>query len=603
MKINSIMRISLSVFTFLCSVLSWGQTVLANYKFENNLTVEAGSIGSPTFTASTTVSYFAGVTGQAVSYASSAGKYFDLVISTTGYSNIDISFSGRSSAASTSWVVTGDATGGTTFSGVTSLACPNGSFATLSPFILGATYDNKASIRVRITATGSATATLRLDDLIIRGTSMSSNTITTNTALTGSPYCVSGSTGASVSVPFTSVGTFTGNTYTAQLSNAAGSFGTPVNIGTLVSDLNSGTITTTIPAGTAAGTGYRIRVISNNPVVTGPDNTVNLTVNNAAVITAQPSATIQNVCQNAAATALSVTATGTTLSYQWYSNTTNSNSGGTAVGTNSASYAPVTTTAGTLYYYCVVTAVCGASATSNVSGAVNVTAIPVAPSGTINVSANPSCGAATLSYSAPSANIYWQTSATGTLTTSPTTTNYTSSATANTYTIYVRELSGTSCWSPATSVTFTVVAPVNITAQPTNKTITEGSNTTFTVTATGTSLTYQWQVDTGGGFVNLTNVAPYSTVTTSILTITAAPITMNGYLYRCIVSGAAPCGNVISNSGSLSVTLTPPNNPTAILPCYGNTTLGLSWVASSGGSTPDGYMVFALAGATAPIAT
>ncbi len=139
MKNNYNTKLTLLVFTFLCSVLSFSQVTLANYKFENNLTVEAGSIGSPTFTASTAVSYFAGVTGQAVSYASSAGKYFDLVISTTGYNNIDISFSGRSSAASTSWVVTGDATGGTTFSAVTSLACPNGSFATLSPFILGAT--------------------------------------------------------------------------------------------------------------------------------------------------------------------------------------------------------------------------------------------------------------------------------------------------------------------------------------------------------------------------------------------------------------------------------------------------------------------------------
>ncbi|TXI68428.1 MAG: hypothetical protein E6Q46_01225 [Flavobacterium sp.] len=87
------------------------------------------------------------------------------------------------------------------------------------------------------------------------------------------------------------------------------------------------------------------------------------------------------------------------------------------------------------------------------------------------------------------------------------------------------------------------------------------------------------------------------------MTITAAPITMNGYVYRCVVSGAAPCGSVTSNVGTLTVNLTAPNNPTAIVPCYGNNTLGLSWTASSGGSAPDGYMVFALAGATAPAAT
>lgn len=44
------------------------------------------------------------------------------------------------------------------------------------------------------------------------------------------------------------------------------------------------------------------------------------------------------------------------LSYQWYSNTANSITGGTAVGTNANTYTPVITSAGTTYYYCVVTA-------------------------------------------------------------------------------------------------------------------------------------------------------------------------------------------------------------------------------------------------------
>lgn len=461
------------------------------------------------------------------------------------------------------------------------------------------------NLKFRITLLNNATAEQWVvDDFKVQGILASSNTITTDTVITGSPFCVSASTGASVSVPFTSVGTFNaGNVYTAQLSNASGNFASAVNIGTVTSTANSGTIAATIPAGTVAGTGYRIRVVSNNPTVIGTDNTVNLTVQIPAAITAQPSITVQNLCQGSAATALSVTATGTTLTYQWYSNTTATTSGGTTVGTNSASYTPVTTAAGTLYYYCVVSAACGASVTSNVSGAVNVTAVPSAPSGTINISANPSCGAATLTYSAPNANIYWQTSATGTSTGNPTTSSFTSLATAGTYTRYVRELNG-SCWGPATaSASFTIVEPIAITVQPPNRVITDGSNTTFTVTATGSTPSYQWQVDTGSGFVNLSNVAPYSNVTTATMTITAAPITMNGYLYRCIVSGAAPCGSVTSSSGSLTVSYTAPNNPTTIVPCYGNNTLGLSWTASSGGSAPDGYMVFALAGATTPAAT
>ncbi|WP_369355500.1 discoidin domain-containing protein, partial [Lysinibacillus capsici] len=47
---------------------------------------------------------------------------------------------------------------------------------------------------------------------------------------------------------------------------------------------------------------------------------------------------------------------GGTLSYQWYSNTTNSTSGGTPIsGATNATYAAPTSTAGTMYYYVVVT--------------------------------------------------------------------------------------------------------------------------------------------------------------------------------------------------------------------------------------------------------
>ncbi len=93
-------------------------------------------------------------------------------------------------------------------------------------------------------------------------------------AISGGPFCA----GTTISVPFTSFGTFTGNTYTVQLSDAAGSFASPVSIGTLGSNANSGTISATLPTGTAAGSGYRIRVISNGPVVTGTDNGSNLSI-------------------------------------------------------------------------------------------------------------------------------------------------------------------------------------------------------------------------------------------------------------------------------------------------------------------------------------
>ena len=71
---------------------------------------------------------------------------------------------------------------------------------------------------------------------------------------------------------------------------------------------------------------------------------------------------------------LTVVATldGYTLSYQWYKNTTNSNTGGTVIsGATAASYTPtLPSTAGTTYYYCIVTATNGTetlTATSDVA--------------------------------------------------------------------------------------------------------------------------------------------------------------------------------------------------------------------------------------------
>ncbi len=57
---------------------------------------------------------------------------------------------------------------------------------------------------------------------------------------------------------------FGGNTFTAQLSDAAGNFGSPVSLGAV----NPGTSTLTIPTNTPLGTGYKIRIVSSSPVVT-----------------------------------------------------------------------------------------------------------------------------------------------------------------------------------------------------------------------------------------------------------------------------------------------------------------------------------------------
>lgn len=117
------------------------------------------------------------------------------------------------------------------------------------------------------------------------------------------------------------------------------------------------------------------------------------------------------------------------------------------------------------------------------------------------------------------------------------TTVYASPASTTTYS--ARITNGT-CQSATTNVTVTVNQPPVITTQPSGANTCVEAIKTFTVAATGSSLTYQWQVNTGSGFVNVTNTGVYSGATTATLTLTGVPASFNGYIYRVIVSGACP---------------------------------------------------------------
>jgi len=74
-----------------------------------------------------------------------------------------------------------------------------------------------------------------------------------------------------------------------------------------------------------------------------------------------------------------------------------------------------------------------------------------------------------------------------------------------------------------------------ITSQPASLTKCAGSAATFSVTATGTGLTYQWQVSADGG-VTFTNIS--DTETNTSYTIAATTLAESGLKYQVIVSGA-----------------------------------------------------------------
>lgn len=95
------------------------------------------------------------------------------------------------------------------------------------------------------------------------------------TSITPAQVCA----GSTVSVAFNTSGTFNaGNQFTAQLSDAAGSFAAPIATAT-----GAGSpITLTVPAGTATGT-YKVRVVSTSPAVIS--DTVDLQVVNLSNLT------------------------------------------------------------------------------------------------------------------------------------------------------------------------------------------------------------------------------------------------------------------------------------------------------------------------------
>src|ERR1035437_40625 len=126
-------------------------------------------------------------------------------------------------------------------------------------------------------------------------------TAITNTVTTSAVDPTTYAAGASVSVPFTLAGAATlyaNNIWTAQLSDAAGSFTNPVAIGTVATPTvaGTGTVSATIPSGTPNGTGYRIRVVGTAPGTIGTDNGSNITITNgiSPALTAATGATVDN---------------------------------------------------------------------------------------------------------------------------------------------------------------------------------------------------------------------------------------------------------------------------------------------------------------------
>lgn len=244
-------------------------------------------------------------------------------------------------------------------SGTNNAPRTHSSFTTLNVGSFTELYDYQGGIKTSLGAaysqlpaagsTGNATVTLSGTGTY-RGAVMlalSPATITTG-SLSASAFCV----GANVSVPFTTTGYFNaGNVFTAQLSDINGSFSAPTSIGTFAGTA-SGSINAVIPVAATAGTGYRIRVVSSSPVLTGSDNGANISV---VAIPVAPVTTGANICiGSASGVTLSASGAVAGQQYKWYSAATDGTLLKTSTDNNDNTYTTTALSATTNFWVSVV---------------------------------------------------------------------------------------------------------------------------------------------------------------------------------------------------------------------------------------------------------
>ena len=396
-----------------------------------------------------------------------------------------------------------------------------------------------------------------------------------------------------------------------EISTTSGSgFGTTAITLTQTGGIvNSTTIYVRVPASNNTSSSGTLSVTS-----TGA-STVNISLASTMlpdlVVTGNPSTNAQSYCTSGTATALTASATGPSVTYQWQSSTTSNGSytsvvGGT--GATTATYTPPTTTVGTLYYRCYFNSSCGNTAgaasgaitvnanntastastnptlcintaltditftTTGATGIGTATGLPAGvtaawASNTITVSGTPTASG-TFNYSIPLSGGCGSVNATGTITVSPASTVGAASYSPNV------------CPNVAmTSITHTTTGATGIgtaTGLPTGLSAAWASNT-ITISGTPTqSGTFNYSIPlTGCGSVNATGTI---IVKGNNLSITSQPSTTNQVYclnatattlsftatdvntYQWYTMDAANWSGQAAISGATSASYTPPTN-------------------------------------------
>jgi hypothetical protein len=366
----------------------------------------------------------------------------------------------------------------------------------------------------------------------------------TGPAITGQPAPQNVCVGSNATFSITAIGT-----YQWQISTDGGASWNNIS-GATVATLNLTAVTTGM-------NNNQYRCIVTGQCGSTTSNSATLTVNTTTTITAQPADA--SICAGQQTT-LCVTVNGTNITYQWQSAT--SCSGGwtnvSGATNNCLTITPATTTS----YRCVVTATgaCGATINSSCATVTVVSSVAITTQPANQTVCEGAAAIFTAAGSGSGLTYQWQISAGGgpfTNIAGATNAIYNTGATTagmsgNQYRCII---SNGICPTPGTTnaAVLTVNTLPAISSSPQNATLCVGSNNTFSVTATGTGINYQWQLSIDGG-VSYNNI---SGANNSSYTVNSITTSMNGYRYRCLITGT--CAPPATSGAAILTVITPVN--------------------------------------------
>ena len=532
-----------------------------------SLVTLTGSVTGSTFAWTATAT--AGVSGFT---ASGTGTIPIQTISTTATSQGTVTYAITPTAtgcpgAVTNYTVLVNPKPVVTNSPLTQTICSGGntSLVTLTSNVAGATFAWTATATAGVSGfTSSGTGTIPIQTISTTAITQGTVTYAITPTATGCPGAVTNYTVLVNPAPTVNIGgaiaaicqggttsalggSFGGGATSAVWSDGAAS-------GTFANNTGSTPGTTTYTASGASGTPVTLTLTTTGGLCGTTSDSKTLTINANPTVSA--GGAIAAICQGGTTTALGGTFGGGATAAVWSdgaaSGTFTNNAGatpGTATYTASAtSTSPVTLTLTTSGGACGITAD-NKTLTVNPNPTVNAGgAIAAICQGGTTVALGGSFGGGATSA------VWSDGAASGTFANNsgatPGSATYTASASSSSPVTLTLTTSGGSCGPVSDSKTLTVYQSVAITGFPNlaTQTLCAASNVTYTVSATGSGLTYQWQLNGS----NIVNGGRISGATSSALTITGLTLADDGD-YTVIVSGSSPCTSATSAISHLDV--------------------------------------------------